>query len=83
MQAVDYQKASWCSGFLYGFTDANNAYVGLERTDQPLFCVPAGTAVGEYSRVVVKYLESHPEDLHKNAGPLALRALQGAFPCEG
>lgn len=83
MQGLDYQKAAWCMGFLYGFTSANTAYVALEQTDEPLFCAPeSGASVDQYSRVVVKYLEEHPEKLHMSAGPLALMALRDAFPCK-
>jgi Rap1a immunity proteins len=33
-------------------------------------------------RVVVKYMENHPESLHESFRALAIRALSAAFPCK-
>lgn len=44
-------------------------------------CVPPeGTAV-QILRVVVAYLQRHPERLHERAGLVALSAMREAFPC--
>ncbi len=44
-------------------------------------CVPPeGTAV-QIVRVVVAYLQKHPERLHERAGAVTLDAMRHAFPC--
>ena len=45
-------------------------------------CVPEAVAVEQATRVVIRYLEEHPERLHESDVSLLIRALQDAFPCE-
>jgi Rap1a immunity proteins len=44
-------------------------------------CLPDGTGSEQAIRIVVKYLNSHPEKLHKDAHILVVEALREAFPC--
>lgn len=46
-----------------------------------LMCVPPEVQLGQEVKVVVKYLNDHPEKLHTNAVPLVQGALEIAFPC--
>jgi hypothetical protein len=46
-----------------------------------LTCLPDGVSYDQIVRVVVKYLQSHPERLHRRGKGLAVEALSAAFPC--
>jgi hypothetical protein len=45
-------------------------------------CAPEGVSIKQDLRVVVKYLEDHPEKLHLHAAQLVMEALAKAFPCK-
>ena len=46
------------------------------------YCLPQGSASEQEVRVVVTYLQSHPERLQEEGRTLALDALHQAFPCK-
>ena len=52
------------------------------REAEPLFFRPDGATRGQASRVVKKYLDDNPQELHEDKAVLAVMALMGAFPCE-
>jgi hypothetical protein len=66
-----------CAGKLQAFAwDAN----GLE--DQVFrSCRPAAVSIVQLAKVVVAYLDQHPERLHESFNGLALEALAHAWPC--
>lgn len=70
--------AAHCSGVIAALT-----YVSPALSDDERFCPPQGYSVLQARRIVVRYMETHPEDLHTNYIVLALRALQRAWPCHG
>ncbi|AZE73941.1 hypothetical protein C4K00_3720 [Pseudomonas synxantha] len=46
-------------------------------------CYPAnGTTNIQKARIVVKYLQEHPDQLHLPAAALTLISYMGAFPCK-
>lgn len=46
-------------------------------------CFPEhGIANGQAARIVVKYLENHPQHLHLPAGALTFVAFEAAYPCK-
>jgi len=45
------------------------------------FCFPDGSTKGQYARVLVRFLNDHPERLHEDEGVLVLEAFEQAFPC--
>ena len=66
---------SYLVGFVHGLT------VQSYLSDRKLTCIPDGVTPEQLRRVVVKWLEEHPENLHESAmGEVAL-ALKNAFPC--
>ena len=74
----DYQKAvdsNYCLGYIQGFKEAN------ALTPIPNFCVPDAVTLGQLIKVVVKYMDEHPEELHLLSGLVVREALQKAFPC--
>ncbi|WP_148193083.1 Rap1a/Tai family immunity protein [Pseudomonas syringae] len=50
----------------------------------PLICWPSNKVIPKTQglRIVIKYLEQHPQELHLNGSTLAVLALAGAFPCK-
>ena len=46
------------------------------------FCMPYEVTAGQIAKIVVKYLEAHPETLHKQPMILVHAALDDAFPCK-
>lgn len=72
---------SFCTGYLQGLLQMQHIIVGM-RNVQPLYCEP--TQSGNYEqleRVVVKWLKNNPEQLHRGARLLVIKALMEAFPC--
>lgn len=70
-------KAQYCDGVVSGAVG-----VGRFLTPRP-FCTPGSVTLGQMVRIVVKFLENHPELLHeKNEGLFVVAALSEAFPCK-
>jgi hypothetical protein len=47
-----------------------------------LFCTPTGVTTDQALRVVLAYIDKHPERQHERFVQLALEALADAWPCE-
>jgi hypothetical protein len=47
----------------------------------PKVCPAKDSTYEQGTRVVVKYLQDHPEELHMKSSALVERALAKAFPC--
>ena len=71
--------ASRCIGLMQGMFGMNDFY-GLTGATL-VFCRPNNSTAGQAARIVVKYLQDHPEQLHQDEFGLAVAALQAAFPC--
>lgn len=91
----DYVDAVSCHRFVTGVTEGLRAgamiaakkIYGAESVVSHyqrlmLYCIPKGVKQGQGTRVVVKYLETHPEKLHKSAIVLIAFAFEEAFPCK-
>ncbi len=83
----DSSDSMWCMGWIEGVLDMNRlselmVETGVSKKGDPYFCAPDGIQVGQAVRVVVKYLQDHPEQLHARGIVLAVAALQKAFPCK-
>ena len=61
----------FCLGIVKGVTDTSTKV-----------CPPKEVNVGQNVRVVLKYSQDHPEELHVNQSPLIEKALSKAFPCK-
>ena len=72
---------SLCNGFIDGAGDGFLSYALYIGRQLP-FCYPEGATVRQMRRVIVKYLEEHPQDLHYGAADSAFIALEDAFPCD-
>lgn len=80
-------RSMYCLGYISGFVSSHTLTVLITETS-PLFCAPkggfprGGLQTGQSVRIVVKWLNDHPENLHLDGGMLTLMALRTAFPCE-
>lgn len=58
-------------GYVTGIVDFNKG-----------FCVPEEVTSIQLSKVVLKYLTEHPDQLHFSAASLVVPALEEAYPCK-
>ena len=68
--AFDAYRSGQCIGLVDGVTFAS-----------PSVCPGSGTRNSQLYRVVYKYLQDHPDELHLRDALLVKRALSEAFPC--
>jgi len=71
--------AGACLGFIEGFRQL--AVMTQPVTNLKLLCLPDGVPNGQLAKVIVKYLDQHPEKLHLPAAQLMYDATDDAFPC--
>lgn len=71
---LDFQRSAYLGGFAGGIAGA------LDAVD-PKVCLPADGNTGQYTRVLIQYLETNPAELHKSATILGIAAFRRAFPC--
>jgi Rap1a immunity proteins len=45
-------------------------------------CMPEGVTMGQAIRVVVAYIDEHPERIHERFETLAIEVLQHSWPCQ-
>lgn len=79
----DIDAVRYCDDYITGFREAEN----VKRIYMPGFysagyCFPrSGVSNGEAARVVVKYLETHEQELNQPATELLRAALADGYPC--
>jgi hypothetical protein len=73
-------KDGMCMGYILGAKDALDATFVVNQMS-PAYCLDENVTNGQIVKVVVKYMNGHPETLHYGAQTLILLALDGAFPC--
>jgi hypothetical protein len=70
-----------CLSYMRGFTDGFFSGTALGKTNIKT-CLPSQGVEAEQTRLIVEaYLREHPEQLHREAGLLAMSAMIKAFPC--
>jgi hypothetical protein len=70
-QSNDGAEKSFCLGYVLGVLD-----------ELPNACAPNGVTGGQTAKVVERYLEAHPENLHLSANSLIASAVVAAWPCK-
>ena len=81
---TDSLKAGICAGYLLGVTDTVelwDQWVAMWEASKKTHCLPEAAEFDQLAKVVVKYLEDNPADLHLNASFLVQLAFMEAFPC--
>jgi hypothetical protein len=81
VKGKDAHKMGYCRGLLRGLILSMQYYKASSRKDA-LYCTPDDITSEQAVRVVVKYLEGHPEELHETDAILATKAFMQAFPCK-
>jgi Rap1a immunity proteins len=74
--------SDFCSGFIVGARDGAVLATKL-RDAKAILDVPVEVKQEQMLAVVVKYLNDHPEERHKQAALLVIFALSKAFPPQG
>ncbi len=91
----DKARGLMCAAYIKGFVEghdtmaillAKRQYGGKAANSKTktfrLFCYPETVAVQQLTRVVIRYLEQHPETLHLHPVLTVTQALREAFPCQ-
>jgi hypothetical protein len=76
LKAWDAAAVGRCEGLIEALRWVGSSIEGSNR-----FCPPEPSPIGQSLRVVILYMEQHPEQLHLDFKELALRALKQAWPC--
>jgi Ssp1 endopeptidase immunity protein Rap1a len=76
-----------CSGFVIGVIDAETYRAEVFRSvgqkdAHPAECVPSTATVTQLAKVIVKYGDDHPNELHTAAVDFVHGALMSSFPCK-
>ena len=72
-------ESTFCTDYVGVISDS------MIRNADPKYCLPFSptTAYRQLRDAVTKYLNDHPEELHRNAAALTTEALHFSFPCKG
>jgi Rap1a immunity proteins len=73
-----YEYEAACTAYVIGVADAFSCDDSIFRFS---WRPPAKVTREQVVKVVVKWLNDHPEDLHFSAASIVARALQNGFPC--
>ena len=69
-----------CLGYIMAVVDVRENLAWLEVFPKTI-CAPESASSGQLVKVVTKYLNENPEQLHNSAGGSVQNALFSAFPC--
>ncbi|MDN7141981.1 hypothetical protein KC131_15140 [Pseudomonas sp. JQ170] len=73
----------YCAGMIPAVGNSFILYKAI-NPEKPVVCIPEQQFTqGQAIRVVIKYLEDHPESLHKSPMELTSLAYLQAYPCKG
>jgi hypothetical protein len=75
------KEGLFCDGYIAGVADAHRA-VSHSFREMTRYCTPEHVTVHELRRVVVRWLQANPGQIHFAASSLVVQALHDAFPCE-
>jgi Rap1a immunity proteins len=77
----DAMDVGTCLGFISGVVDLNTMDLDILKKPIHAWCVPDGVTATQLAKVVVKYGNDHPGELHFPGVIVVVSALVGAFPC--
>ncbi|MDZ7734711.1 MAG: Rap1a/Tai family immunity protein [Gammaproteobacteria bacterium] len=80
---VDMQHGTSCVLFIFGFREASDMYVALNKESMKWkLCVPSQVSTIQIIKIVVRYLNDRPNVLHMRSAPIVADALKREFPCD-
>lgn len=71
-----------CIGYVVGVFDGAQIIFGMNPENKMICSPEQGMSADQQIRIVTKWLEKHPEELHQSARTSILMAFMDAFPCE-
>lgn len=71
-------RRGYCSGYIIGVVDDGDGMNGVWGC----FSVPDNAKAGQVIKVVIKWMNDYPEELHKPGDYVVTTALVKAFPCK-
>jgi len=75
------RPATFVSGLCAGIVGTLFQFGPMLRQELA-FCPPEGTNIFQGTRVVIRYIETHPERRHEDIEVLAANALRAEWPCQ-
>jgi hypothetical protein len=81
MERID---TGYCAGYLDGATEVEQEWSWVEGKSSKAthYCLPKEATKGQMFLVVKKWMDEHPEELHKSADIIIHKAFLKAFPCK-
>jgi hypothetical protein len=78
-----FKKSGTCMGFIQGVIDSDTI-AHTDKNGHPVgrLCAPAEASKRQLAKIVVKYGDDHPQQLHFPAAVIVLLAMKDAFPCQ-
>ncbi|HXA86129.1 MAG TPA: Rap1a/Tai family immunity protein [Candidatus Dormibacteraeota bacterium] len=76
----EFMDASFCQGYVAGVLDQISGAEGTTVPDNEKFCL-AKIPLSQVIKVVYKYMNEHPEQLHFDGARLIRLSLGKALPC--
>jgi len=73
-----YMRYARCGGYILGVVDS---ITRLKAYDDAL-CLPDGVTAGQLTKVVEKFIDDNPAELHRPGAEVVAFAMFDAFPCE-
>ena len=79
-----------CLGYLHGIRDVNDVVNQMgfySKIDDvyspfPMFCLPLEVQLGQLKKIVIKWLNQHPEKLHERLDLQYIYIMREIFPCK-
>lgn len=75
---LGYYEGGHCFGMIEAYLQLASE---LSPRYFPAHCLPEGVTIGQIAKMVVKYLDQHPEQLHLPATLVIAKVAHDAFPC--
>ena len=78
---IEYGDTGRCMGMIDGFAGAAAFYESQPGAPGAICFPTEGTTIGQSVRIVDKFLQTHPEQLHEPATVLIFGAFLAAYTC--
>jgi Rap1a immunity proteins len=72
-----------CLRYIEGVNDVYKSLDDWDLLNKKIYCMPGDIQAKQLKRIVVRYLNEYPEELHTIASGHVLNAFILAFPCKG
>jgi hypothetical protein len=79
--SADGFDAGLCMGYILGIVDSHSTISTVLHKSQSGYCIPKGVTQTQMAKIVAKYGNEHPEELHQAGLVIVVQSFQKAFPC--